>query len=306
MIAAISAAVIILTLFVSFAPKLNIGTKIPTWPDLFTSAGLRDNSAINKLPLSVHFINVGQGDCILIKTDKGNALIDAGDTENSETITRYLHNHNVENLMYVFVTHPDSDHIGSMPDIIENFNVSEIIMPDIKIENLPTTKIYEKLLRTINNLGIETQTAINSDVYNLGDITITVLGPVSQDNEMNNMSLVLRVVYGSNSVLLTGDAEIEEENEILASGSTLKSDVLKAGHHGSKYSSGSDFLNAVMPRTVVISCGRDNSFGHPNVETLDRFIMIGAEILRSDFYGDIVVGSDGQNLTFDYNLEGSE
>jgi len=289
---------VFLCLFISIAPSLNLPFNVPTWSELFSETGLRSNSDAKDQPFSVHFIDVGQGDCIFIKAKNGNILIDAGKPGNSETIIRYLRNYNVSKLDYVIITHPDSDHIGSMPEVIDAFDVSNIIMSRIKKENLPTTKLFEKLLLTIKASNAKVYAANSGDKYVLGDTTMTVLGPVTQDAELNNMSVVVRIVFGKTSFLMTGDAEFKEENGIIQKYDTLlKSDVLKAGHHGSKSSSSAAFLNKVMPQVVIISCGKNNPYGHPNIEALDRFSAIGAEVYRTDKVGTIVIGSNGTTLT---------
>lgn len=291
------------SLMITAAPKLNLPF-VPTWDDLYSTAGLRSNIDAAKKPLSVHFIDVGQGDCIFIKAKQGNVLIDSGERGNSDTIIQYLHNLNVEKLDYIVTTHPDSDHIGSMPEVIEAFPVSHVIMPYLKKENIPTTKIFEKLVAAIDKSGAEVIAAKAGAQYNIGDVTMTVLGPVKSDDEMNNMSVVLKIEYGKTAFLFTGDAQTEEEKDIMNYGGNLKADVLKAGHHGSKNSSGIEFLNAVKPQIVIISVGRDNSYKLPNEEALERFQQIRAEVFRTDQCGTIVIGSDGKTLTKYYeNME---
>lgn len=302
-IGVVLAALLVCSFIITYSSSLNLPFDVPAWSDLFAQAGLTDNSVISHSPLSIHFIDVGQGDCILIKTQHASALVDAGERGRGEEVVQYLRNQNIEQLDYVFITHPDSDHIGGMPEVLENFKVSKFIMPAIKKEHMPTTKIFEKLLNTIRDRNIPAETAVLHEVFSLGDASLTVLGPISQTSKMNNMSIVLRVVLGENSFLLTGDAEAEEETEILKSGFMLKADVLKAGHHGSNSSSGGDFLKAVNPKTVIVSCGRDNSYGHPSPESLQRFSQIGAEVFRTDRHGSIIVASDGENISMEYEYE---
>lgn len=288
---------VFLCLFISIAPQFKLSLNIPSWSDLFSEAGLRSNSLAQKQPLSIHFIDVGQGDCIFINAEQGNILIDAGERGNSDTVIRYLRNFNVSTLDYIIVTHPDSDHIGSMPEVIEAFDVRKIVMPYIIKKNIPTTKIFEKLLYVIKSSGAKVIAATPGDKYDIGDVKITALGPVSQNEDLNNMSVVIRVELGKTSFLLAGDAEMEEELDIIKNGDTLKSDVLKAGHHGSKSSSSYEFLKAVLPHYVIISCGKENSYGHPNTEALDRFRFIGAEVFRTDKVGTIILGSNGNEIT---------
>ena len=289
---------------ITYSPSLNLPFNLPSWSDIFAQSGLIDNSVISKAPISIHFIDVGQGDCILIKTEHASALVDAGERGKGEIVVQYLRNQNIEQLDYVFITHPDSDHIGGMPEVLESFKVSKFIMPAIKKEHMPTTKIFEKLLNTVRDREVAAETAVPQETFNLGDATLTVLGPISSTSKTNNMSIVLRVVLGKNSFLLTGDAETEEESDIMKADYLLKSDVLKAGHHGSKSSSGNDFLRAVSPKIIIVSCGRDNSYGHPSSESLQRFSQIGADVFRTDRHGSIVVASDGEKISIDYEKKG--
>ena len=287
-----------ISLIITYGSQLFPELGIPTWDDIFAAAGLKGDNSIPDDCLSVHFIDVGQGDCILIKTQQGSALIDAGDTHSKDSVLRYLYNQNIKDLQYIFVTHPGSDHIGSMPEVLNSFPVSKIVMSDIRKEDLPTTRIYEKLLNTIYEKKIKAAKGKPGDVFELGDVKISVIAPLIQTNDLNNMSLVLRISYGNNTFLLTGDAEFKSENDILKSNVELKSDVLKAGHHGSKSSCSDKFLKKVEPDFAVISCGRGNSFGHPTKETMDRLTAAGAKILRTDFNGSIVFVSDGNNLYY--------
>jgi competence protein ComEC len=291
------AIIVVISLLVFIAPMADLPFSVPTWPEVFSAAGLRDNSDISNLPLSVHFIDVGQGDCILIKTKDGNALVDAGNRGQDEAIIRYLWNQNVEALDIIFITHTDSDHIGGMPEVIEAFDVSKIIMPELNAENIPTTKIFEKLMNAIYERKIPVQTASQGQMFEFGEIAISVLGPISISSKMNNMSIVLRIEHRANSFMLTGDAEFDEENEIVNSGKVIKSDVLKVGHHGGKTSSGAVFLRAVSPRIAVISCGENNSYGHPSLETLERLDRVDANVYRTDWDGTVIIGSDGAELS---------
>ncbi len=289
--------IIISSIAISFTPDLNLPFDIPEWHEIFKLVGLRNSSEQCLQPFSVHFIDVGQGDCILIKTEHGNTLIDAGDIGNSENIIRYLKNMNIYSLDYIIISHPDLDHIGSMSEIINEIRVSKIILPNINKENLPSTRNFEDLLNIISKSKALVYAANFGDEYLLGNAKMKILGPITQSSNLNNMSAVLRVEYGNTSFLFTGDAEEEEENDIIKSGENIKSDVLKAGHHGSKNSSGAEFLNKVLPSDVIISCGKDNLYGHPNSETLDRFKTIGAKVFRTDKVGIIVLTSDGEKIT---------
>lgn len=292
----IVAVIIVLgALFITVAPKL--GIPIMTWDEIFASADLNNSSEASKQPFSVHYIDVGQGDSILIKSDDKAVLIDAGERGNAEAITSYLKQQNVTKLDYVIATHPHSDHIGSMAEVLSSFPVSNIIMPKLSKSNTPTTKTYENLLKTIKSQNINLIAAVPGEKYQIGKAEMTVLAPLTDNDDLNNMSVVTRVVYGNNSFLFTGDAEVKSENRILESDAVLRSDVLKLGHHGSSTSSGDKFMNAVNPKLAVISCGKDNDYGHPHKETLELLKERKISYLRTDEAGSIVVGSDGTKLT---------
>lgn len=291
----IVAVIIVLgALFISVAPKLGIPI---SWDGIFASVDLNSSSEASKQPFSVHYINVGQGDCILIKSGDETVLIDAGERGNAEIITNYLKQQNVTKLDYVIATHPHSDHIGSMVDVLSSFPVSNIIMPKLSKSNTPTTKTYENLLKTIKSKDINAVYATPGESYKIGKAEMTVLAPLTDKDDLNNMSVVVRVVYGSNSFLFTGDAEIKSENRILETDAVLRSDVLKMGHHGSSTSSGEKFMDDVSPKLCIISCGIDNDYGHPHKETLEMLKERKISYLRTDECGSIVVGSDGTNLT---------
>lgn len=290
-----AAIVVIAALFITVAPKL--GIPVPSWNDIFASAELTNTADAAKQPFSAHYIDVGQGDCILIKSDDRNVLIDAGERGNADKIIRYLKQYDVTKLDYVIATHPHSDHIGSMAEVISAFPVSNVIMPKLSKSNTPTTKTYENLLKAVQKTGAKVIPAVPSESYEIGGADMTVLAPLSDKDDINNMSVVVRVVYGDNSFLFTGDAEEESENRILKSGASVRSDVMKGGHHGSRTSSSEKYMDAVSPSLYIVSCGKDNDYGHPHKETVDMLEKRKISYLRTDEAGSIVVGSDGKKLS---------
>ncbi len=175
-----------------------------------------------------------------------------------------------------------------------------VIMPELTQENIPTTRVYENLLSAVSDSGAKSVYAVPGDIYKAGEISFEVFAPLQQYDDLNNMSDVIRLDYGETSFLFDGDASIESEKDMLKSGYDLDADVLKAGHHGSKYSSSAEFLRAVSPELVVISCGKDNSYGHPHEDTLKNIESVGAQVLRTDLAGTIVIGSDGETLSGNY------
>ena len=251
--------------------------------------------------LTVAFLDIGQGDSILIRTPNGSTmLIDGGnsDRDGSEVIIPKLREWGEDRLDVMVATHPDADHIGGLPIVLENFPVVSVALTG----QVHTTNIYERFLTDIRDIGINaiqvrTGTPIELDPA----LQLDVLGPddrfVETEGDNNNASIVIRLVYGQVSFLFTGDAEGEEEQAILASGADVRSTVLKAGHHGSRSSTGEAFLAAVGPQIAVISAGRDNQYGHPHQSVLDRLQRAGAKVVRTDQNGTITITTDGSTLT---------
>lgn len=269
-----------------------------TWDDIYTYLGIYPRVE-NDDCLHVHFINVGQGDCTLIKTNDSAVLIDAGEKGNEKLVTDYIKSQGIDTLDFVIATHPHSDHIGSLDEVIDSFTVKNVLMPKLSEFNTPTTSAYESFLKSVKASGARVISAKPGDVHSLGRIEMTVLSPFEQSDDLNDMSVVVNLSFGDTSFLFTGDAEKAAENLILDSDYSqyLKSDVLKVGHHGSSSSTGSNFLEAVSPQYAVISCAKGNDYGHPHKETISLLYDYGIEILRTDDLGTVIIESDGKNIT---------
>lgn len=205
--------------------------------------------------LEVHFLDVGQGDCTLIRCGEASMLIDAGVNGIGTKIQNYLQKQGVKELDYLVLTHPDADHIGSADVVITKFPIGSLFMSDYTKDNMT----YERLMQAIDYKGLKSTTPRPGDSYALGDAQITFLSPAVSYTDPNNASLALKVSLGENSFLFTGDCEEKAEQEMLKSGLDLSSEVYKVGHHGSKTSSCKDFLQAVSPSYGVISCGEGNN-----------------------------------------------
>jgi len=254
--------------------------------DLLVKLGLRDKPAEGE-ELSVHFIDVGQGDCTLLLSDGKSMLIDSGEAEYSAKVIKYLRRKGIKRLDFIVITHPHTDHFGGMADIIKKVGTEHLIMPETDPEFTPTTSSYERLLRTVRDNGLSIEAA-RDEAFTLGKTEIEIL---------NNNSVIVRAVNGSNSFLITGDCENEEEQILLKKGVDLSAKVLKVAHHGSATASSADMLDAVLPRYAVISCGRDNSYGHPHDVTLSRLGKYADKLYRTDQNGNIVFVSDGEGLS---------
>ena len=241
--------------------------------------------------LSVHFIDVGQGDCIYINQGEYNMLIDAGNNEDGEKLVSYLKSLNVNGFDYVIGTHPHEDHIGGMDDIINNFEIENYYMPD----KLSTTKTFEDVLDALDAKGLSYNVPKIDDEFKLGDATFKVIYSGDDTNDINDSSIVLKMTYGDNTFLFTGDATSNVEEIIL--NKDIKSDVLKVAHHGSSYSSTTEFLDKVDPKYAIISVGKNNSYNHPASITLQKLSNRDIKVYRTDLDGTIIFTSDGTNLS---------
>ncbi len=246
--------------------------------------------------LEVHFIDVGQGDAILVKSDEEFMLIDAGKNVDGDLVVNYLKGQNVKKLKYVIGTHPHEDHIGGLDNVIDVFDVEKVIMPNV----IHTTKTFEDVLDSIINKGLKITPAKSGDKYYLGESEVLILAPNKVEYEnLNNYSVVTKLMYGNTSFIFTGDAEnISEMEMIEVYEDKLKSNVLKVGHHGSITSTSQEFLDAVRPEDAVISLGKGNTYGHPHKEIIDRLKANNIIIHRTDLEGTIVAKSDGNNIIF--------
>ncbi|MBQ7565008.1 MAG: MBL fold metallo-hydrolase [Lachnospiraceae bacterium] len=245
--------------------------------------------------MEVHFLDVGQGDATLITCDGEAMLIASGDPNQGTKIQLYLTKQGISSLKYLVLSHPDSDHIGGAPVIITKYDIGTVFMSGYQKPD--GHKTSERLQEALSYKYINPVIPSVGSSYRLGNADFTFIGPISyQADEPNNASLALIVQYGNNRFLFTGDAEETEENDILNTGINIQSDVYKVGHHGSNSSSSSPFLQAIRPTYVVISCGRDNTYGHPHDSTLQRLNSIGANIFRTDLQGTVVAVSDGNNI----------
>ena len=261
----------------------------------------QQTSAQTDANFAVHFVDVGQGDCTLVESNGEYLLIDAGENGHETEVLNYLRSMNIEKLDYIIVTHQHSDHIGGMPEVLAEFECDNLIMPRLTQEQTPTNSTYKAFLKAVQSSEAKVISANPGLSYALGGATFEILGPVTDDAEdINSMSAVTKITYGESSFLITGDAETEEELEIIDNGAELDCDVLRAGHHGSSTSSCKDFLNAVTPEICVISCGADNDYGHPHDKAVNRIKKHTEEIYRTDICGSIVMTSDGEKIDISY------
>ncbi|MBE6089271.1 MAG: MBL fold metallo-hydrolase [Clostridium beijerinckii] len=253
-----------------------------------------NNADTNKM--FVHYIDVGQGDCILVQVNNKNLLIDSGPKSDRRKLFNYLSGLNLNKLDYVIATHPHEDHIGNMDDIIKTYSIGTFYSP--KVES--TTKSFEDMVDALKNKNLKVHVLKNnSNSIDLGENTkVNVFSPNKDfyDN-LNNYSPVIKIQYGNTSFLFTGDAEKEVEKEILNNNEDISADVLKVGHHGSSTSTSKDFLKKVNPSIAVISVGKDNIYNHPDAITTKLLDESNIKTYRTDKDGTIVICSDGSNIS---------
>ena len=244
--------------------------------------------------LAVHFIDVGQGDASLIMCDGHAMLIDAGDNSKGTALQLYLTKQGVKKLDYLVLTHPDADHIGGADVIITKFDIDHIFMSDYTQD----TKTYEEVLNALKQKNERWALPAVGDTFTLGDAVFTILAPLDTYSNPNDSSIALMLTHGENKFLFTGDCGENAEDDLVVGGQNLSADVYQVGHHGSRYSSSQTFMDAVSPTYAVISCGEDNSYGHPSAEALNRFRAMGIQVFRTDEQGSIVAVSDGTEITW--------
>lgn len=251
----------------------------------------------SKKELKVHFIDVGQADCALLECNGSFALIDGGCPETAQLVLAFLAQRGVKKLDLVVASHPHSDHIGGLPEIMERVKVDTVWSSAITYYN----SYVGEFQRAVTAQKLEVQYPQIGDTFELGGAVLTVLGPVRTDYEdTNDVSLVIRVQYGDVRFLFTGDMEYAAETDLLDSGADVQADVLKVGHHGSYSSSGYRFLREVKAKYAVISCGAANEYGHPHDETLSRLQDAEITIYRTDRMYTITATTDGESISFDW------
>ena len=252
-------------------------------------------------PLTVLFLNVGQAESILVKSDNHYMLIDAGNNVDGKKIVAFLKSINVSEFDYVFGTHAHEDHIGGLDNIIKNFKINNFYMPS----DVTTTTTFLEVLNALEKKEIKFQTPVIGTKLMLGNSEIEVMSVKENQEDLNDTSIVLKLTYKNISILFTGDITSNTEKELL--NKNIESTVLKVAHHGSKYSNSAAFLRKVNPKYAVISCGINNEYFHPHQVVLDKLEKLNTKVYRTDLLGTIVLESDGESISFkniDTNTDG--
>lgn len=257
------------------------------------------NVSVNGI-MEVHYIDVGQGDCTLIKCGSEAMLIDGGNNYKGTQVQLYLKKQGITKLDYVIATHPDSDHIGGLDVIVYKYDCDTIIMPDIDKDS----SSYRDLIAAMDSKSYKVTLPQVGNEYSLGEASFTIISPAREYEDSNNSSVGILLRHGENTFLFTGDAESTAEKDMAAGSINIDCDVYKVGHHGSASSSSEIFLNAANPSYAVISCGSGNSYGHPHSSVLNELKYRGIKIFRTDQQGTIIATSDGVSIKWNcWSLE---
>ncbi len=244
--------------------------------------------------MTVHYIDVGQADCTLLECGGQTMLIDGGNVDDSSLVVAYLKEQGIEHLDYMVCTHAHEDHVGGLSGPLNTCTVGQVFAPVTEYESVA----FENFIQYTHEQGVDVTVPEADSSFLLGEARVIVLGPRKTYEEPNDTSIVLRVDHGENSFLFTGDMETAAEEDLLAAGCDLDVDVLKVGHHGSSTSSSYLFLREVMPEYGVISCGAENTYGHPHEEVSSRLYDAGVTVYRTDEQGTVVATSDGTEIRF--------
>lgn len=256
---------------------------------VLVGCSLESNEAVR-----IHFIDTGNSDAILIEQGDHLALIDGGDNNDETMLVNYIRDLGYTSLDYVFATHPDADHVGGLDAVIENFDVGSVLIGNGKA----TTKTYNDFVNALVDKGGAPSVPLLNQTFPLGDASLKIVS-VANEKDVNNCSLVILYTYGNSKVLLMGDADqsIEKQIDVDSIGTI---DLIKVGHHGSRTASNKGFLQSLNPTYAVITCGKNNKYGHPHQETLDTLNELGIGILRTDEMGTIIFDITPQEVTLEY------
>ena len=259
--------------------------------------GVIDGVSLVDSDFAIYYLDVGQSDCSIVVCDDEVLIIDCGTYNQLNVIRQSIHTLEIDEIDYMIVTHQHDDHMGSATDLINDLSVKNFIMPKLTQTNNVTSKAYNVLINTLDNKKITKIPAQNCKSFMLGRALVEILSPSVQNNNLNNMSVVLKITYGNTEFLFQGDAESKIENDLLRSDYDIDVDVLKIGHHGSKTSSTDKYLEATSPDIAIISSGYDNNYGHPNGTVLNLLENDNIKAFSTFLDGNIAVTSDGETIT---------
>lgn len=283
---------IIIVLFLGFAFIFSL-----TDTDLlYSKFGLRDKNLPAYGIMYVNCIDVGQGSATLITCGDTTILVDGGEEAYSSKLINYIKNQNIKHIDCIIATHQHSDHIGALPDVLEEFDVTEVIVPNVPENDLPNDDCYNDFMNAVRgNVELLTKTKGGSD-YSYGQLNVEIFSPLYTYKDFNNYSIIARISFKNNSVIVTGDAQAKSEEDVMNSFDSINSDILCVAHHGSNSSTSDEWLDAVNPQFAVISCGVNNDYNHPNSDLVNRLESHKIKYYRTDLDGDTVFRCDGETV----------
>ena len=251
---------------------------------------VQNNNVSSQNKMTVHYIDVGQGDSILIQVNNKNLLIDSGPSSNRKDLLNYLENLNIKKLDYIIATHPHEDHIGNMDTIIKRYNIGSFYSPKV----ITSSNTFESMISALVDKNLKIN-VLKKGVKGI-DLGKNVEIQVFSSDNLNDYSPIIKITFVNNSFLFTGDAEVSTESIVLSENNNLNCDILKVGHHGSSTSTSSNFLTSVNPSVAIIPVGKNNSYGHPTPEVLSLLDSYNIRTFRTDINGTIIAISDGNTI----------
>ncbi len=269
---------------------------VTNWHTINNEFGATNGVKPSQSEFAVYYLDVGQSDCSIVVSKDEVMVIDTGSYPRYNHIVETLYALNIEKIDYLVITHPHNDHYSGAERLLDKFKIYNIIMPSVSFEHDVDNETYSRLLNTVAKNNVNPISAQAIDTFKLGGSTVNILAPLKSYKELNNMSIVLKVVFGDTSFLFQGDAEEMVEDDLLEANIDLFADVLKLGHHGSKTSTSIEYLKAVKPSLAVVSCGAENTYGHPRVAVIENLEKCNIDYLVTAISGDIVVESDGKEI----------
>ena len=272
----VAAAAVILSL-----PESNL-----SWRTVYSDAGLKPEGENG---CCIYYLDVGQADCTAFVSDSAAGLIDCGDRSSGSDIADELRAKGIESLAFIIITHAHDDHLGGLLGLLEKMQVDTLFLSDTVGEGEENEDMFDAVFEACDKHSVKLDSLSKGDSLTLGEFSFNVLALDKTDEDVNDRSAVVRVECGDNAFLFTGDASSKVESELIASHAELSCDILKAGHHGSRYSTSADFLRATNPGLIIFSCGLDNSYSHPSESTLERVRRAGVDYFRTDYNGTITV-----------------
>lgn len=249
---------------------------------------------LNSKEMEVHFLDVDQGLCILVKLGDEVLIYDGGERDTSSQVVAYVKDLGITEIDYMISSHYDSDHVSGLIGCLNAFDVKNVIGSNYE----HNSKLYGSFIDAVKAEGLEMQYPEVGTEYSFGEAVITILSPEEISKDSNANSVAIKLTYGESDFIFTGDADYGSERDMVASGIDIDCEVLSVGHHGSASSSSSIFLENTTPEYVVISCGKGNSYGHPHEEVMELLENMEIDVFRNDVQGTVVATTDGKSITW--------